>query len=411
MIPVLRAVRIRKQVHPLLLVAAPALLLFSACSEPPRAQSAMIPPAVPVSTGMVVEQMVPLELRSFGTVEPFASVEVKSQVTGQLLTVRFAEGADVKKGDLLFEIDPRPFREALRQAEADLTKDRAELKQAEANLARDRAQLKNAESDAARYAELEKRGVAARMQNEQARTASQMMTEGVRASEAGLESIRAAIESNRAAVARARLDLSFCEIRAPISGRAGNLLIHQGNLVKANDSTLIVINQVTPIFVTFGVPERQLDIIMARNASRPLPVRASFEDSDRVVPGTLKMIDNRVDPATGTIRLKAVFNNEERMLWPGRFVNVVLTVDTQKATVVAAEAVQAGQQGSFVYVVKPDHSVEPRPVTTGANPGTQVIIERGLTPGETVVTDGQSRLYPGARVQTVPAPAPGGQGN
>jgi multidrug efflux system membrane fusion protein len=340
-------------------------------------------------------------------VEPIASVEVKSQVEGQLLAARFDEGTDVKKGDLLFEIDPRPYRESLRQAEADLAKDLAQLRQAEANLERDRAQLRNAEADAERYSELERRGVTARMRNEQARTAAQMASEAVRADEAARESIRAAIESDRAAVERARLNLGYCEIRAPISGRAGNLLIHPGNLVKANDSTLVVINQVAPIFVTFGVPERQFDAVMDKRA--PLPVQASFEDTDRVVRGTLTMIDNRIDPATGTIRLKATFSNEDRLLWPGRFVNVVLTLDRQKSTVVPAEAVQAGQQGSFVYVVKPDRSVEMRVVATGASAGAKVIITNGVGPGETVVTDGQSRLYPGARVQTLSVPQTGAQ--
>jgi len=366
-------------------------------------------PAVPVSTGTAVEETVPIEIQSFGTAEPFASVEVKSQVGGQLLNVRFVEGRDVNKGDLLFEIDPRPYRAALRQAEAAVTKDLAQLGQAEANLARDQAQLKNAEADSARYAQLEKKGVTPRMQNEQIRTAAQMAREAVRADEAAVESARAAIESDRAAAERAKLDLGYCEIRSPISGRTGNLLVYPGNVVKANDSTLIVINRIAPIFVTFGVPERQLNIISAKNSARRLPVRASFEDTDKIVHGTLTVIDNKVDPASGTIRLKASFNNEERMLWPGRFVNVVLTLDTQKAIVVPAEAVQAGQQGPFVYVVKQDQSVEPRPVTTGPSAGAKVIIEKGVASGETVVTDGQSRLYPGARIQTASAPKTDGQ--
>jgi multidrug efflux system membrane fusion protein len=403
-----RTLRRQVRLHPSLWIAAIPLVLAAGCGTPQGVQSAMTPPSVPVGTGTVVEEMVPIEMRSFGTVEPCASVEVRSQVAGQLLAARFLEGTDVKKGDLLFEIDPRPYREALRQAEADLAKDVAQLRQAEANLERDRAQLRNAEADAGRYAELEKRGVTARMRNEQALTAEQMAREAVRADEAALESIRAALESDRAAVERAKLDLGYCEIRAPISGRAGNLLIHPGNLVKANDSTLVVINQVAPIFVTFGVPERQFDAVMAKKA-RPLPVQASFEDTDRVVHGTLTVIDNRIDPATGTIRLKATFSNEERLLWPGRFVNVVLTLDKQKSTVVPAEAVQAGQQGSFVYVVKPDRSVEPRMVATGASAGSKVIIENGVDPGETVVTDGQSRLYPGARVQTSSVPPAGVQ--
>jgi multidrug efflux system membrane fusion protein len=356
---------------------------------------------------MAAEESVPIEIQSVGTVEPFMAVEVRPQVGGQLMNARFVEGTDVKKGDLLFEIDPRDYRAALRQAEAAVAKDLAQLNQAEANLARDRAQLKNAAADAARYAELEKRGVAPRMQTDQTRTAAEMAREAVRADEAATESARAAIQSDRAAVERARLDLGYCEIRSPISGRTGNLLVHPGNVVKANDSSLIVINQIAPIFVAFGVPERQLDIITAKSAARRLPVRASFEDTDKIVHGTLTVIDNKVDPATGMIRMKADFKNEERLLWPGRFVNVVLTLDTQKATVVPAEAVQAGQQGPFVYVVKQDQSVEPRPVTVGPGAGAKVIIEKGVAAGETVVTDGQSRLYPGAHIQASSAPKAG----
>ncbi len=409
MITALRAVYRQKLFLFFLLITLSVPLIPVGCSTPERVQSAMILPAVPVSTETAVEETVPIELRSFGTVEPFASVEVKSQVGGQLWNVRFVEGGDVNKGDLLFEIDPRPYREALRQAEAAVTKDLAQLRQAEANLARDRAQLKNAEAEAARYAQLEKKGIAPRMQNEQIRTAAEMVREAVRADEASIESMRAALESDRAAVERAKLDLSYCEIRSPISGRTGNLLIHPGNVVKANDSALIVINQITPIFVTFGVPERQLGIITTKKAARRLPVQALFEDTDIVVHGALSVIDNAVDPSTGTIRLKATFNNDERVLWPGRFVNVVLILDTRKATVVPAEAVQAGQQGAFVYVVKQDRSVEPRPVTTGPNVGAKVIIENGVASGEIVVTDGQSRLYPGARVQPASAPKTDGQ--
>jgi len=409
MITALRAVCGWKPVRPFSLVAASVLLMPVGCTTPERAQSAMAPPAVPVSTGIAVEETVPIEIQSVGTVEPFMAVEVKPQVGGQLLNARFVEGADVSKGDLLFEIDPRTYRAALRQAEAAVAKDLAQLNQAEANLARDRAQLKNAEADAARYAELGKRGVAPRMQTEQTRTAAEMAREAVRADEAAIVSARAALESDRAAVERAKLDLGYCEIRTPISGRTGNRLVHPGNVVKANDTTLIVINQIVPIFVAFGVPERQLDIIAAKNAARRLPVRASFEDADKIVHGTLTVIDNKVDPATGMIRLKGAFNNDERLLWPGRFVNVVLTLDTQKATVVPAEAIQAGQQGPFVYIVKQDQSVEPRPVTAGRGAGSKVIIEKGVAPGETVVTDGQSRLYPGAHIQAASAPKAGGQ--
>jgi multidrug efflux system membrane fusion protein len=387
-------------------IAFPLLsaLVFVSCSssqEAPAAGGAL--PPTPVSIDTAREESVPIELRAVGTVEPYASVEVKSQVAGPLLSVRFAEGALVNRGDLLFEIDPRPYREALRQAEAAVTQDLAELRQAEANLARDRAQLKNVEIDAGRYEELAKQGITSRIQSDQLRTSVDMGREAIRADEAAIESIKAALESNRAAVDRARLELSYCEIHSPISGRAGNLLLHAGNLVRANgDDPLVVINQVTPIFVTFGIPERQLGAVTQRGTGRRLPVQASLGDSAEKISGTLSVIDNTVDPSTGTIRLKATFDNRSGVLWPGQFVNAVLTLDTRNAIVVPAESVQAGQAGQFVYVVKGDKTVEPRPVVTGLDVAGKVIIESGLAAGEVVVTDGQSRLFPGAVIEAVP---------
>ncbi len=382
--------------------------LLAACTSAEQAQSggggAPQMPPVPVSIAVAAEEPVPSEVRAFGTVEAFSSVEVKAQAGGPLLSVKFAEGSNVNKGDLLFEIDPRPYQEALRQAEAALTRDTAQLRLAEANLARDQANQRNVNSDAERYAQLAKEGIATRMQQDQIRTAADMARESVRAGEASIESIRAAMESDRSAIDKAKLDLSYCQILSPISGRTGNLLVHPGNLVKANDIPLVVINQVSPIFVTFGVPERQLTEITRRNAAHKLPVEASFEDGSPVERGVLSVVDNKVDPATGTIRLKATFSNNERLLWPGRFVNVVMTIDTETATVIPAESVQAGQQGPFVYVVKADKSVEPRPVVVGATVNGKVIVRKGVAAGETVVTDGQSRLFPGATI------APAAQG-
>jgi len=376
-------------------------LSLVACSSTQQAQQGgggmpAMPP-VPVSIATAVEESVPIQVKAFGTVEAYATVDVKSQVAGPLMNVRFAEGSYVAKGDLLFEIDPRPFQEALRQAEAALTKNNAQLKLAEANLARDIANQRNVDVDARRYEQLMKEGISTQMQLEQTRTAAEMARESVRADQAAIDSIRAAMDSDRASIEKAKLDLSYCQVRSPISGRAGNLLINAGNLVKANDVPLVVINQVTPIFVIFGVPERQLNQIAGKSK---LPVEASFDD-DSKVRGTLAVIDNQVDPNTGTIRLKAVFENSERLLWPGRFVNVVMTLDTQTATVIPSESVQAGQQGPFVYVVKADKSVEPRPVVVGSTVAGKVIIEKGVVAGETIVTDGQSRLYPGATI--VPA--------
>ncbi len=365
----------------------------------------MAPPVVPVSVATVARESVPLQIHAVGTVEASATVQVKSQVAGELTAVKFTEGGDVKKGDLLFEIDARPYREALRQAEAAVARDTAQLQQAEANRARDIAQSKNADAVAARYEALVKSGVISREQDEQYRTNAEALKESVRADEAAIESTRALLESDRAAVERAKLDLSYCEISSPISGRAGNLLVQAGNLVKVSDSPLVIINQVQPIFVNFGVPEEQLSEIRQSSAARKLPVTVSLQDDgSKTASGVLTVIDNTVDSTTGTIRLKGTFSNEERLLWPGQFVNVTLTLDTRKdAAVVPSEAVQTGQKGPFVYVVKPDQTTESREVTVGLTVGRKVVIEKGITPGETVVTDGQLRLFPGARIQAVPA--------
>jgi membrane fusion protein, multidrug efflux system len=377
------------------------IFFFAGCSSPHAQSGPPVFPPVPVTTGQAVEETVPIQIRSVGTAEPYSTVEVKSQVAGPLMNVNFAEGANVNRGDLLFEIDPRPFQEALRQAEAALAKDQAQLRVAEANLARGQAQLKNANADARRFEQLSKEGISTRQQEDQIRTAAEVAEHSTRADEAAIESIRAAVESDRAAVEQAKLNLAYCQIRAPISGRAGNLLVHAGNLVKANgDSPLVVLNQIKPVFVGFGVPERYLNAILKLHSRRKLVVTAVAEKDGMPSTGTLSVIDNTVDPNTGTIRLKAVFDNTDGRVWPGQFLNVVLTLDTQTATVIPSEAVQVGQQGSFVYAVKADQTVEPRPISVGQTISGKVIIEKGVTVGETIVTDGQSRLFPGAKIST-----------
>jgi len=382
-----------------------AILLLTSCSAQ-KAQTAGAPPPVPVSVATATQESLPVEIRAIGVVEPSETVQVKSQIGGELMNVRFVEGADIHKGDLLLEIDPRPYREALRQAEAALARDGAQLRQAEANLARDAAQSKFASADAARNEEMAKAGLVPRVQSDQSRTNADALQESIRADQAAVESARAAIESDRAAVDRAKLDLTYCEIRSPISGRAGNLLVHAGNLVKANgDNALVVINRIKPIFVTFAVPEGKLAAIRQGSSARKLPVEVSLQNEPgKRVRGVLSVIDNTVDANTGTIRLKATMQNEAGILWPGQFVNVSLTLDTlRNATILPAEAVQPGQQGQLVYVVKPDKTVESRNVTVGPAVGRKVIIEKGVAPGETVVTDGQLRLFPGARIEPVPA--------
>jgi membrane fusion protein, multidrug efflux system len=374
-----------------------------------------------VQVAKATQESLPTEVRVVGTVEASAVVQVKSQIAGQLESVSFTEGQNVKQGDVLFHIDPRPYQEALRQAEAAVQRDQAQVAQADANLVRDQAQAKFAETDAARQEQLNKENLASKLTADQARTALDVNRATAHASEAMVNTARATLASDQSAVAKAKLDLSYCTIPAPISGRTGNLLVNQGNLVKENDAALVVIHRVEPIFVTFGVPEDHLSAIRRLNAIQALAVHIALQDGgNRTATGTLAVIDNTVDASTGTIHLKAALDNRDGMLWPGQFVNVALTLDTvRNATVVPTEAIQAGRQSQVVFVVKPGNTVEIRPVTLGASRGGKTVIEKGLTPGETVVIDGQMALFPGAPVRIVdPAkmepgkmdPAKGGSG-
>ena len=392
------------------------LACLSGCASP-KADAAKSIPATPVSVAVAKEETVPIEVTAVGTVEPSAVIQVRSRVSGELTRVSLVEGSEVHQGDLLFEIDPRPYREALRQTEAAAAKDTALLKQAEANLARDQAQLKSVQADADRLEQLLKAGVASRQQSDQSRSASDALLASIEGDRAAIESARASIENDRSMADRARLDLEYCQIRSPITGRVGNLLVHQGNLVSDTSQTaLVIIHRVQPIWVSFGVPEEHLDAIR-KTPPQNLPIRAALQEKaqekaqDKVqdhpsqaVRGTLIVVDNTVDPTTGTIKLKASFENQDRLLWPGQFVNVTLTLGTlKKAVIVPAEAVQPGQKGPMVYVVKQDQTVEPRIVVVGQDYGKRVIIEKGLAAGETVVTDGQLRLFPGAPVRAVPS--------
>ena len=336
-------------------------------------------PAVPVRVATVFTRTVPLQVHAIGSGEAFSSVSIKSQVNAELMEVHFQEGQFIKRGDLLFTLDRRPFDAALHQAEA--------------NLARDQAQETLAKIQARRYAKLYEDGVAAKEQ------ADQM--------QANADALKAAVLADKAAAEYAKLQLQYCFIYSPIEGRTGTLMVHVGNLVKANDvPVLVVINQITPIYVAFSPAEDVLPQVRKYMALGRLKV-AAFppDDPQRSETGFLSFVDNAVDSTTGTIRLKAIFENANHRLWPGQFVNVVLKLTEQpNAVLVPHQAVQTGQDGQFVFVVKDDQSVESRPVTVSRVFESNAIVEKGIHPGEVVVTDGQLGLVPGARVEIKTGP-------
>ena len=371
--------RHRRRIAPGLLLSAVALL--AGCSRAASGQKDHRDP-VPVTVGVVSRRDVPVLIREIGTVEAYSTVAIKAQVGGQLIEVHFHEGQDVKKGDLLFRLDPRPYDAA--------------LKAAQAQLERDAVQLKTAQQDAARYAELVKKDYVTQEEYERIRTTA-----------AALE---AAVAADRAAVENAAVQLEYCTIRSPIDGRTGKLLEHEGNLVKANaDTPLVVINQIDPIYASFSVPEQDLTEIKARRAAGRLEVQATLPDNATPpLTGWLSFVDNAVDRNTGTVLLKATFPNHERVLWPGQFVTASLQVAMKpNALLVPTQAIQTGQQGSFAYVVKPDLTVESRPIVPGPAFGQETVVEGGVEPGEQVVTDGQIRLVPGVKVAVQSRPASG----
>jgi len=331
-----------------------------------------------VKIATVVTRAVPVQVTAIGTVQTLKTVSVKPQVGGQLARIFFTEGQDVNVGDRLVEIDPRPFQ--------------ASLSQAEASLAKDQALLESAQKDEVRYRELLDRDLIARQQYDQAH--------------ANAAALAATAKADRAVVENARLQLGYTLIRAPIRGRTGAALVREGNVVTANQTELVVINQLTPITVVFAVPEIELAEIRKHWEQGQLKVDAAIRGQAETATGELTFIDNRVDPTTGTVQLKATFPNTDTRLWPGQFVNVALTLAVQPdALVVPREAVQLGQQGRYVYVVKPDRTVEPRSVTVSREAGQEIVLAQGVVPGEQVVTEGQARLTAGTRVQITTAAA------
>jgi multidrug efflux system membrane fusion protein len=334
---------------------------------------AMMRMAVPVTVASVIEKSVPVEVTTIGNGEAYTTVNVKSQVDGILQQAYFHEGQDVKKGDVLFTIDPRPFQ--------------ATLNQYQANLAKDEAQLKNAEEQLQRNEQLYRDGIISKDQYDTFRT--------------NAATLEAVVQADRAAIENAQIQLGYCTIRAPIEGRTGAVMVQPGNLVKNNDVTLVTINQISPLYVVFSVPEQYLPEIKREQAQRPLRVEAIIpQDPGHPEWGELTFVNNTVDAATGTIQLKGAFRNTSKRLWPGQFVNVVLVLASQPhAIVVPSQAVQTGQQGHYVYVVKEDRTVQLVPVVPGPTLNGETVIAKGLAPGQTVVTDGQLRLFPGAKIE------------
>jgi multidrug efflux system membrane fusion protein len=360
-----------------------------------------------VTTAVAAEKTMPVDVRVIGNVEAYTTVHVQAQVTGQLSKVYFREGQDVKRGDLLFLIDPRPYDEAIRQAEANSARDNALFRQAQANLQRDIASEKFAREQATRYQKLFGEGVMSKQQAEQYASDADARGQGVLADRAAIESAQAAIGADQAALANARLQRSYCEIHATMDGRTGDVGVEEGNLVLANTGELVAINQIRPIYVTFSVPERQLGDVKKYMAAGSLTVLANPPNApDQAQMGALTFVDNTVDSTTGAIKLKGTFTNADTKLWPGQFVNVLLRLTTiPRAVVAPARAVQMGQNGEFAYVVRKDMTAEMRSVVTGLRVGEEVVVEKGLQPGETVVTEGQLRIAPGAKVRTKPGRA------
>jgi multidrug efflux system membrane fusion protein len=328
---------------------------------------------VPETPALVVQKEMPIEISVIGTAEPFSNVAIRAQITGQLERVNFTEGDDVQQGQVLFTLDRRPLELALREAQA--------------NLERDSARAENAALMAKRYEDLAKRGIATREQLDTSR--------------ADMSALNATVNADKAAVENATVQLDYATIKAPISGRTGALMVHEGNLVRANDTTpLVTINQILPISVTFAIPEARLSDLKRYMAGGSLRVTATPpNDEGPAAIGRISFVDNAVDEQTGTIRIKGTFPNADRRLWPGQFVNVVVTLTTDpKAIVVPSVAVQTGQQGTYVFVVKSDQTVELRPVTVDRSSGSETVVASGIQPGDTVVTDGHLRLVPGSRI-------------
>jgi multidrug efflux system membrane fusion protein len=356
----------------------------------------------PVVTAKVSEKDVPVEIAAIGNVEAYATISIRSQVTGLLEEIDFREGEYVKAGQLLFTLDKRPFEAALAQAEATATRNKALLAQAEAQLVRDAASAEYQQLTAERQSSLNARGILSKDAAELARSQADATNALVSADKANVESAKATLDAQVATVDAARVQLDYCVIRSPIDGRTGSLAVKIGSLITANQLEMITVARIEPIYVTFAVPAGNLGTIKKAMLENKLPVVATPQDGDaQSLTGSLAFVDNAVDTTTDTIKLKAAFANQDRRLWPGQFARIMLRLATlPHAIVVPTQAVQTGQDGQYVFVVKADSTVEQRPIVTSQKMDQDTVIEKGVKPGETVVTEGHLRLEPGTRVTT-----------
>lgn len=359
-----------------------ASALLAGCSDDKKKQAQVRRP-VPVSAAKVESGSIPVQITAVGNVEPYRSVALRSQVGGLIVEQRVRDGQEVEAGDVLFVLDPRPFQAA--------------LKEAQGKLERDQALLKKAEDDFTRYTGLKQKDVVSQQQFDQSQTDA--------------KSLRASIKLSEAQSEQARLQLEYSVMKAPFAGRVGGVLVSLGNVIKANDDrNLLVINQIQPVYVSFSVPEQYLPDVASRMGKAPLSVAVTLgEGAPEQEKGELAAVDNTVDRATGTIRLKALFRNTEKRLWPGQFAKVALNLDNRDNVIsVPGVAVQQGLQGSFVYVVNSQNQAEFRLVETGGNVGDKIILTKGVSPGETVVTDGHVRLAPNSMVEVKGGPQASG---
>lgn len=363
---------------------------------------------VPVEVAKVVRKNVPIDITAVGNVEPLSTVSVRPQVSGQIEEVYIEDGQYIAKGQKLFLINPKPFEAQVAQVEANLARDRAQLGQAQANLARDVASEKYAREAAERYVALFAQGVVSRDDRDRFASNADALTQLVAADKATIQSAQAQIQADTASLGSANLMLSFTTVYSTLDGRAGNVSIKAGNIITANQTEVLSIAQVQPIYVTFSVPENRLSEIQRFMAGTRLTVEAAGQDDLRNPErGVLTFIDNNVDSTTGTIKLKGTFENANHKLWPGEYANVTLKLSMQSnALVIPNQAMQTGQDGTYVYVVDAERKADVRPITVGLRGEADLVVDKGLAEGETVVTQGQLRLAPGMRVSV---PGEGGR--